>query len=474
MRTRTAARLAAEETAALETAPAREVLLSGVLWPSLDAATKAALRGVSRTMRRLVDGSVVVVASPNVGISAAVELASALVRWPGVRHLTLLGVINAEHNLLPLNTLTRLTSLTVHEGEVPGDPAWPMLMFSSSVAAMLRVVDFSYCAGLCSIGAMRNCAQLRILWMPGCFNVSDLSPLAACSATLEELWMANDKQITSLAPLKACTRLRKLDICGCNFESDEVEDLQLACPQLADPASVVVEGLVHDLQPGILPVHQSAAVEELTSLLANADVEMHAAIATAGAIPRLVRLLGRDLLGYVQRDAAELLSTFAQRNAENQAAIAAAGAIPALVQILGRELDAVDVHEAATRALGDLADNHADNQDAIVSFGAILLMVKLLGPSLFDETREDVAQALLRLARNDAENQAAFATAGAIPALVQLASGSSSIMQATAQLVLGVLADENAGNQAKIDAAGAIPSIVQLLGPLSPRVPFPP
>jgi hypothetical protein len=88
---------------------------------SLGRASKVALRCVSVAMRSLVDASVEVVASPGLGFSAA-ELTAALVRWPGVRDLTLLavsdaGVMSGAAQLQPLATasLAGLTSLTVRQ-----------------------------------------------------------------------------------------------------------------------------------------------------------------------------------------------------------------------------------------------------------------------------------------------------------------------------------------------------------------------
>jgi hypothetical protein len=57
------------------------------LWRWLDADAKATLRVVSKGMRSQVDAAVQVVASPSSGASAN-ELASALLRWPAVRELT--------------------------------------------------------------------------------------------------------------------------------------------------------------------------------------------------------------------------------------------------------------------------------------------------------------------------------------------------------------------------------------------------
>jgi hypothetical protein len=78
-------------------------------------AAKAALRGVSSAMRRQVDGSIEVVASPASGFSPD-ALSSVLLRWPRATDLTLLNV-GGSADLAPLATtaLARLTSLTVRQ-----------------------------------------------------------------------------------------------------------------------------------------------------------------------------------------------------------------------------------------------------------------------------------------------------------------------------------------------------------------------
>ncbi|KAG1679525.1 hypothetical protein FOA52_011126 [Chlamydomonas sp. UWO 241] len=281
-----------DEAAALEFASTHAVLLSEdllhqQLWRWLDADAKAALRVVSKGTRSLVDGAVQVVASPSSGASA-IDLASALLRWPAVRDLTLLNVSDAA-SLAPLSTasLARLTSLTVRE-EVT-DTAWDIPAPSSSMAATLRVVNISDCYHLRSIDFVRSCVQLRCLWMPSCHSVTDLSPLEACSQTLEELWMAHSGGIVSLAPLAACTKLCKLDLRGCHsMLTNQVECL--TCTQLADPATVKLEGLVHELLPSMPPSWQGAAARELGALAAN-GAQNQAEIAAAGAIPALERLL---------------------------------------------------------------------------------------------------------------------------------------------------------------------------------------
>jgi hypothetical protein len=124
------------------------------LWPSLDASTKHALRGVCSAMRRQVDGSIEVLASPSSGFSAA-DLTAALLRSPAVRDLTLLDVSDVAATLQPLTTatLTRLTRLTVRE-------------------VRQRARAHEACTSLCM------CAEARGDAMPGCLLVAGQTPLA--------------------------------------------------------------------------------------------------------------------------------------------------------------------------------------------------------------------------------------------------------------------------------------------------------
>ncbi|KAG1660175.1 hypothetical protein FOA52_005275 [Chlamydomonas sp. UWO 241] len=370
-----------------------EDLFTQALWPWLDADSKAALRSMSKHMRSLVDGSITRVASSRQGFVAG-DLTIALLTWPAVRHLTLLNVGSAA-DLASLSTasLAGLKNLTVRECLLtcehahcllaPQADALVMSAFSNSVAATLRAIDISGCARFRSIDFIRSCAQLRCLWMPGCVNVSDLSALSACSETLEELWMARSRGALSLTPLKACTRLRKLDLRDCRSAlRNQVEGLQQTCKQLATLQSVEIEGLVHELQPNILPDRQTAATAALAKMVhSNADrYKVQDAIAAAGAIPALVHLLLEpESLADVLREAAGALADMAAGHAQNRATITAAGAIPLLVQLLGPESSA-GVQQEAARALFDLAARHAQNQGTINDAGAVPALLKLLRP----------------------------------------------------------------------------------------------
>jgi hypothetical protein len=201
-----------------------------------------------------------------------------------------------------------------------------------------------------------------------------------------------------------------------------------------------------------------------------------ASIAAAGAIPRLVQLLGgADSSPAVQAAAAGVLRNLALLVA-NHAPIVAAGAIPRLVQLLARRHDglASAVHEFATGVLMHLA---RDTPAAIVAAGAIPLLVQLLeepdSPARAEaQTRLSCASlscaTLMDLAATDQANQASIVAAGAIPRLVQLLGGADSSPAAVQQeYAVGVLRNlaVSADNHAPIMAAGAIPRLVQLLRP---------
>ncbi|KAG1655490.1 hypothetical protein FOA52_008961 [Chlamydomonas sp. UWO 241] len=339
-------------------------------------------------MRSQVDASIQVVASPVSGFSPD-ALSAALVRWSGMRDLTLFAVSGTD-DLAPLATasLTGLTSLTVSQRPTLQDPgadvtpALDMPAFSGSVATTLRVIDVSDGHALRSIDFVCSCEQLSCLWVAGCHGVSDLSPLGACSETLEELWMACVDLVESLAPLKVCTRLRKLDLRFCVSElRNQVPDLRLACTQLADPASVELEGLVHDLQPNMPASVQTGAARALADMSLEEGLETQTSVAAAGAIPALVQLLeGPATSANVQVEAARAFFDLVDGHAQNQVAATAAGAIPTLVKLLGPGSSA-GVHAYAARTLGSLAIDHAQNQAIITAAGAIPALTLLRGQS---------------------------------------------------------------------------------------------
>jgi hypothetical protein len=103
------------------TASYHAVLLSPDLWlgvfPCLDRGSKVALRGVCGALRSQVDGAIEVVASPVAGFSPH-ALTASLLRWPALKHLTLvMAVGSSASDLAPLatTTLAGLKSLAVSQ-----------------------------------------------------------------------------------------------------------------------------------------------------------------------------------------------------------------------------------------------------------------------------------------------------------------------------------------------------------------------
>jgi HEAT repeat protein len=341
--------------------------------------------------------------------------------------------------------------------------------FSSGVSATLEVIDVSGCLYLRSIDFVRSCVKLRGLRMAAA-GVEDLSPVAACSETLEELWMARTDTVKSLVPLKACIGLRKLDVRDCAPSlRNQVADLQ-ACTCLADPTSVcvIIEGLVHELQPNMPPQLQMESGDALRRL-ARHNSDNKAAMTAAGAMPPLVLLLASDSED-VRLAAARTLRNVVSQTSHvgTKLAIAAAGGIQSFVRLLGPG-SSEDVQMQAAASLVGLASGLAELKSAIAAAGGIPPLVRLLGPGSSGDVQAKAIHALRNLASNHSENSTAIIAVGAVPRLVQLLQpGSSALVQENAACALRNLALENPQNQAVIATAGGILPLMQLLWPGSP------
>ena len=182
------------------------------------------------------------------------------------------------------------------------------------------------------------------------------------------------------------------------------------------------------------------------------------AIAAAGAIPELVRLLGSTANEEVQLEAALALRNLADCNQVNQDAIRAAGAVPLLVPLLsngGNE----DLQLAAARALHDLAYGNPANPQAIAEGGGIQPLVDLLS-SDNEDVQQAAANALSSLMTHPA-NREEIDAAGAREPLVSIMNHSScwDVLFSAFQTLTSL--------DPAIAAVRAIPALVSLLGRLS-------
>ncbi|KAG1678302.1 hypothetical protein FOA52_013923 [Chlamydomonas sp. UWO 241] len=460
------------------------VLLSNDLFSAVwvwisDQDSKRSLRAANQAMRMQVDGAVVELTVPTDADPG--EFRQALeVRWPGVKHLVMhiTGDGSGLDSLAVATTssLRRMEQLSVRQVVIwGGGGSHPLPAFSSNVAATLKVLDIRYCSLFSNIDSVRICAQLTRIQMD-CTNISDLTPLASCTH-LEEVWLAGCYGVRGLAPLMSCPRLRKLDVDACRTEvrNTQFEDLKAACTQLQDPSSMLLEGLVHDLDAGIPNNAQCEAAEAL-AVFADDGAQNQATIAAAGAIPRLVKLLGPGSTDRMHEAAAAALCNLALNNSENKVtigrAIATAGAIPLLVKLVepGTPAEVQKIAMVALRSL--VAADDAQTQAAVIAAGVIPRMVKLLKPGCAAEDQQAAIDVLVDMATvgtvvPGSQIHAAILASGAVPPLLQLMeSGSSPEVQESAIGALKSLAAVDlAQTQTAIIGTGIIPRMVQLLGP---------
>jgi hypothetical protein len=147
-----------------------------------------------------------------------------------------------------------------------------------------------------------------------------------------------------------------------------------------------IKSLVRKLGADARPSQQKTALSTILALQSQANVPHHtlsgaipppamdtlAAIAAAGAIPKLAQLLGPGSSADLQANAAGALSNLG-RHAGNADAVKASGIIPRLVQLLGRGSHKVQEEAAA----GTLCNLSQENAATIAAAGAIPALVKL-------------------------------------------------------------------------------------------------
>jgi hypothetical protein len=225
---------------------------------------------------------------------------------------------------------------------------------------------------------------------------------------------------------------------------------------------------------------QAATAYALCSLT-NSDVKMRAVLVDAGAISRIVELLGPGPMGIsdagtchhwaeTQMQLAQALSNLAVGSVAQARVVTAAGAIPRLVQLV--EPGSPAVQEAAMGTLRSLAAvDDAQTQGAIIATDVMSRLVLLLVPGSAVEDQEAAIDALRNLATvgkvgPNSQIHAAMVAAGVVLHLVQLVEpGSPPEMQEAAIEGLRSLATvDDALTQAAIIATGVIQRMVQLLG----------
>ena len=257
---------------------------------------------------------------------------------------------------------------------------------------------------------------------------------------------------------------------------------------------------------------KSAAAEIKAAAEAAAVVERttQAAIAEAGAIEPLVRLLEGNCGPEAQEEAAGALFALAEHEG-NRLRITAADGIAWLVQLLGNERAKTREHaegalvrlsiepanraqiirklvnmlqdagaggqEQAAAALANLARESEDNRKSIVDASGILPLLALL-ESTSPVAKENAVGAIAELCRNSKSIQSLIAKEGGIPKLVGAMLDFSAANKERSMIQLWTLdaaaikemAKGNRKNQDAIAEAGAIAPLVAMLGSSAPQM----
>lgn len=158
-----------------------------------------------------------------------------------------------------------------------------------------------------------------------------------------------------------------------------------------------------------------------------------------------------------QRVAAGEIRLLAKRNADNRVAIAEAGAIPLLIRLLTTPDSRTQEH-AVTALLNLSICEH--NKGTIVTLGAVPGIVLVLKKGSM-EARENAAATLFSLSVVD-ENKVTIGASGAIPPLAMLLSEGTQRGKKDAATALFNLCIYQ-GNKGKAVRAGVIPTLMRLL-----------
>eukprot|EP00887_Chlorella_sp_A99_P006679 scaffold3.g6679.t1 len=196
--------------------------------------------------------------------------------------------------------------------------------------------------------------------------------------------------------------------------------------------------------------------------LAAGGPSYQALIAAGSGIPPLLARLSDPSLA-VQQEAAATLHKVTYCSAPNMEAIASAGGLPLLVAATGSPSEAVQQHAAAVvRALCCVSPALAD---AVVDAGGIPALVHALGSGSLGLQRQ-AAAALRNLSCGgaDSPNRPAIVAAGGLVLLIGLLSSESEAVQAHAAAALCNLAYSSPHNRAAITGGGGVARLVRLLG----------
>ena len=221
----------------------------------------------------------------------------------------------------------------------------------------------------------------------------------------------------------------------------------------------------------LLRAGDASSAEQAAAALASVSQNLNAQklILGSGAINPLVNLLKVNQRHEAQIRSAEALANLAQNSDDGCTAVAKAGAIPRILELLGTGKAA----EACSRALAKLAHGNLQNQTDICRLGGVpKLLPPLSGVNV--EAQVQAASALAELASGERcrRRQDAIAKSGGIRPLLQLVESRYSQAQCMSLHALAELATNHRGNQDAIAGLEGLAPLVTLIsaGGASPDV----
>ena len=216
-----------------------------------------------------------------------------------------------------------------------------------------------------------------------------------------------------------------IDLCGLVEHDRAIIDLSGLASKPEDTLAAIVE----QMDRGGAEVREQATV--LLRNLAEHSDALSEAIGQTAAIKVFARFVAGGSKGLPRAEAAATLTALARSHRESQDAVAAAGAVPSLVKMLkadGKHV-APDDSAAAALCLCTLMSHHAENTALVLAQGGLPPLSRMVLPLVYSATQLPAAngapaamQALHKVLQNECTPQSWPSEAAAVAEVRRLAS----------------------------------------------------
>lgn len=226
---------------------------------------------------------------------------------------------------------------------------------------------------------------------------------------------------------------------------------------LADLDSIVV-GVMSDN-----PLHQMESTTKCRMLLSKEKNPPIKQVLNQGLVPYFIHFLTRDENPSLQFEAAWTLTNIASGTSEQTRAVADAGAIPHLVKLLSSPSE--EVREQAVWTLGNIAGDGSQLRDLTLTHGILQPLLYLLQPGVSNKgMMRNATWTVSNLCRGKNPQPPFETVRQAIPTLTHLLYSADEEVVADAAWALSYLTDgENNKIEAVVRSEGVISRLVAML-----------